>query len=219
MQSLKAFPWGNAAKALAFLALILFATSTCADLRRFETEVSELAGIRIGESRDEVRYRLGIPERVLAELAPIEVDGKSWGAARIVYWVENPPSPVNALPAGTEIDDYSAWDYVQTDNARLTVEFGPNGAVKDLECTALRETRPYACGPVAGIWNGESEEKVLLMGEPTREQISGVTKLMVYEDLGVYFRLTEGRVYQVGLSGGGRKSQASIGRYLNRRFR
>lgn len=218
MFKLGAVPWRALAKTGAVLIAVAFAVSTCSGLREFEAEISEMEGVEIGEPLAEVRYRLGIPERVLAEMSPIEVDGQVWGDARIVYWVENPPQPVNALPEGTKIEDYSAWEYVRTENATFTVEFGPNGTVEGLECTARPAAPTYSCGPVAGIWNRDTEEQVLRMGRPTREQIVGVTKLMVYEDIGVYFRLTKGRVYQIGLIPPARKSSAAIGRYFERRF-
>ena len=217
MPNLRWISWANMARGAAALLLAAFVLSTCSGLQQFEKEIGHMGGIRLGDTRSEVLYRLGVPPRVFGDPHPIEVGGETF-QARTLYWVTDAPQPVNAMPEGSKIEDYSAWTYAPSgDAANFTVEFDAAGRVNLLECTALGG-RPFACGPVAGVWNTDSEEKVLRMGRPTRETIDGVTKLMAYDDIGVRFLLTKGRVYRISLVAPGAKPNAAISRYFERRF-
>jgi hypothetical protein len=217
MFKLGSVPWSGLAKTGAALIAVAFTVSTCSGLREFEAEISEMEGISLGDSRDEVLYRLGVPPRVLADPSSIEMDGKTINV-RTLYWTSGAPAPVNAMPMGKRISDFSGWSYSRSrGEAAFEVEFDRSGRVIALECTAKGGT-PYACGPVAGIRNTDTEETVRRMGRPTREELDGVTKLMAYDDIGVQFLLTKGRVYRITLAAPGAQPNAAVGRFLERRF-
>lgn len=216
MHNLGKLPWTAIAKVVGVLTALAVVTSIYSDFRQFKSEIDQLDGIRIKDGRSQVLYLLGVPPRVLAEPEPIEVNGEEWRDAQIVYWVDDPPDPVNAMPQSTRIENYSTWQYDRTiNNVDLTIDFDSQGRVTGVSCTAL-DAPPFACGPVAGIYNTDTEEEVLRIGRPTRESIDGVTKTMTYDDLGVFFQLNKGMVYRVGLTATGAKPQATVRRYFER---
>jgi hypothetical protein len=73
----------------------------------------------------------------------------------------------------------------------------------------------FACGPVAGLWNTDPEEKVLRLGKPTATTLHGLSKTIEFSDVGVSFVLTKGRAYYftIGRPTGG--VVARWRRYLN----
>ena len=58
----------------------------------------------------------------------------------------------------------------------------------------------FAWAGVAGIANGDSEETILALGDPTNSSIDGVSKTIEYADIGVKFTLIKGRVYMCEMS-------------------
>jgi hypothetical protein len=216
MFKLSEIPWPALGKAAAALILIAFAVSTCSGLREFEAEISEMEGVQIGDSRAEVLYRLGYPPRVLGEVTSFKV-GEESIETQAVYWLSNPPTPGNAMPKGATVQEFAGWSYPNSRGAEVTVQFDETDKVSAIECTSMQR-QSWACGPVAGVWVNDREEVVLRLGEPSRIRLRGTTKLMAYDDIGVHFLLTKGRVYRITLVEPENHSIAAAGRYFERRF-
>jgi hypothetical protein len=57
------------------------------------------------------------------------------------------------------------------------------------------------CPVLLGIYDGVSEaETVARLGKPSRERIDGATKIITYENLGVWFYLTKRTIYMLGVT-------------------
>ena len=74
--------------------------------------------------------------------------------------------------------------------------------------------KPYGWGSVAGLYSGDSEEKVLRFGVPSKQHLQGVTKTIEYADLGLTITLTKEKAYQVTLKGVPQNSPAVFWRYI-----
>lgn len=163
----------------------------------FTKQLTTVRGIHIGDSRDEVRYRLGVPTNVLGS----HLEEKEYKGFRLVYTVSAPPNDKNRMPPSTKLEDYSGWVYEEPNNkVRLTIEFNKFDLVEsiDLYCDG---SESYAWGPVAGIYSGDSEEKVLGLGSPSQQHIEGVSKTIAYHDIGVEVTLSKGRAYMIRIRG------------------
>ncbi len=178
--------------------------------RAFTDQLTAVNGIRIGDSRAEVKYRLGIPQSVLD--SPWE-EGEYKGWQR-TYTVSAPTNDVNRMPPATKVEDYNEWVYEEVSgNVRLTIEFNKAATVESLDLYSDIE-KPHGWGSVAGLYSGDSEEKVLRFGVPSRQHLDGVTKTIEYDDLGLKITLTKGKAYMVTLKGVPQNSPAVFWRYI-----
>ncbi len=163
----------------------------------FTNQLTAVRGIHVGDSRDEVKYRLGFPNDVLGAV----IDDKEHKGFQLVYTVNAPTNDVNRMPPTTKVEDYSEWVYEEaSSNVRLTVEFNKSGLVESLNLYSDSD-KPHGWGRVAGLYSGDSEDKVLKLGPPSRQNIDGVSKTIEYRDLGLVVTLAKGRVYMVALKG------------------
>lgn len=162
------------------------------------TELTAVNGLRIGDSRAEVKYRLGLPPEVLG---PSETDDPELGSFKRVYMVSAPTNDVNRMPPATKVDDYDEWVYEEASrNVRLTIGFNKDGFVKSFEFYSNSE-KPYGWTRIAGIGFADSEEAVLRLGAPSKQTLDGVAKTMEYADLGLKVTLTKGKVYLIQIAG------------------
>jgi hypothetical protein len=177
--------------------------------RAFTDQLTVAENIHISDSRQEVMYRLGMPTHVLG--APEKGDGGFWLP---FYRLAAEQSDKDAMPSGTKVEDYRQWVYDEVStNVRLTIEFNKSGLVESLELYT-DDSKPYGWGSVAGLYSGDSEEKILRFGVPSKQHLQGVTKTIEYADLGLEITLTKGKAYMVTLKGVPQNSPAVFWRYI-----
>jgi hypothetical protein len=165
------------------------------EYKEFRHGLTEFHTVRLTDQRADVIYRLGLPTSVIA---PREGDPKGpWNSFRYVYTVDGPVGDKNTMPPDKTLEDYDEWVY---DNARgsnrLTIAFDKAGQVHSLSWYGDSED-PLGWGPIAGIWCGDTEDKVLRLGHPSLSVIEGATKTIEFSDLGLEFQLAKGRTYMV----------------------
>lgn len=207
------FPKRSRIKVVCLLILAFGVLAYCVHLavqyRAFTDQLTVAKNIHISDSRQEVMYRLGMPTHVLG--APEKGD---WGVWLPIYRVFAGKSEADAMPSGTKVEDYSKWAYEEVFiNVRLTIEFNKSGLVESLGLYSDID-KPYGWGSVAGLYSGDSEEKVLRLGVPSKQHLQGVTKTIEYADLGLTINLTKGKAYMVTLRGVPQNSPAVFWRYI-----
>ena len=195
----------------AFVAVVVaISTSTAifyVRYRAFEAGLTRYRDITIGASRKEVLYRLGYPESVLGPSVVVsdsEAKAKgTWpGSWQPVYYTDPKHEPNESMPDGKVIDDFDEWVYGDGPQD-FTVGFSAD-RVRSLTCMDDSPSRASTnCNAVAGVSIGDSEERVRqLLGKPTRYKYDGVTKTISYDDIGLEFVLTKGRVYMITVKDG-----------------
>jgi outer membrane protein assembly factor BamE (lipoprotein component of BamABCDE complex) len=194
-------PKKSKAKVVCLFILAAGVLAYCASLAvhysAFARQLTQIKGIQIGDSRDEVRYRLGIPQEVLGAV----IDDKEYKGFQLVYTVNAPTNNVNRMPPTTKIEDYNEWVYEEPNsNFRLTVEFNKSGLAESIDLYSDAD-KSYVWGSIAGIYCGDSEEKVLQLGKPSEQHLDGVSKTIEYRDIGVEVALTKGRAYMIKIKG------------------
>ena len=132
----------------------------------------------------------------------------------MVYTVSAPTNDVNRMPPTTKVEDYNEWVYEEVSgNVRLTIECNKAGLVESLDLYSDID-KPHGWGPVAGLYSGDSEEKVLRFGLPSKQHLDGVTKTIEYEELGLKITLTRGKAYRVRLEGVPENSPSVFWHYI-----
>ena len=145
------------------LVAAIVAFNVVSGYRDFRRELAGMERVRLNDSRDEVMYRLGSPPLVLGPLEPTVIGGKMVGESRPVLYVSGPKGDQNTMPAGHTTREYQAWVYSpDTLGTDLIVEFDSAGRVESITCTAHGDNL-FACGPLAGMWNTDPEEKLSLI--------------------------------------------------------
>jgi hypothetical protein len=96
--------------------------------------------------------------------------------------------------------------------ARERLQFNKSGFVESLNLYSNNE-KSQGWGPIADVYNGNSEDEVLKLGQPTRQNLKGVSKTIEYRDIGIVVTLTKGRAYMFTIKGPQDKS-AVLRRFL-----
>ena len=110
-----------------------------------------------------------------------------WARSPRVYYTDSKIDPKNALPEGKGIDHFREW-WFEKDAARIAVRFNAEGtALEYVSCLEFTdETMRSSCPPMLGVEIGDSEEQLeRSLGKPSRQEIGGPTKTVLYDDLGV----------------------------------
>lgn len=182
--------------------------------REFKRELTAFRGVRLTETRADVEYRLGVPKAVLGPVVEAGPPGDGWGQGRRVYTVNGPKSDQNAMPDGKSTSDYDAWVYSDDDSTDESFYFDRAGRVKEVSCVTFG-TNMFACGPVAGIWSLDPEEKVLRLGKPSFVKLDNGTKTIRYDDIGLEVWLTKAKVYAIRVMRSKGGEGAILIRYLH----
>ena len=56
-------------------------------------------------------------------------------------------------------------------------------------------------GAIAGLYSGDAEDKVLRLGQPSRQNLDRGTKTIEYRDIGIVVILSKGRAYMITIKG------------------
>jgi len=136
----------------------------------------------------EVKYIKGYPPHVLG---PPETQGEFKGTQPVI--------DTNEIEKGKTVEGYTEWAY-EVDHHRIDVTFNSaRTAVIVVQCYSDDKLR--RCPAIAGIADGNTEQEVVhRFGQPDRSEISGVSKNMFYPRIGVFFWLTQERVYMLGIN-------------------
>jgi hypothetical protein len=176
--------------------VVAYSVNVATRYHAFTNELSAVRGIHIGDSREKVKYRLGFPQNVIG---PVEQG--EFGPSQRVYTVSGADNDVNKIPSTTKVEDYDEWAYEEPySNVRFTVKFNKSGFVESLNLYSDKK-KPYGWGAIAGLHSGDSEDKVLRLGQPSRQNLDGVSKTIEYRDIGIVVTLTKGRAYMITIKG------------------
>jgi hypothetical protein len=181
---------------------------------RLGDQLSALAGITLGDTRGEIRYKRGVPPVVYGG----QDDGQ--GSATRAYYTDRETDPSNALPEGADINGYRTWSYDSgpSPNAHLNITFDTaTGRTSRIDCIDQLDPPTSFCPPLVGIGISDPEVRVTsILGKPTRQSIddhSGV-KTIIYDDLGLVFLLAQQHVYGISVQGIDAHKREPIGRFL-----
>lgn len=200
--------------ALSLIALALLAYHLV-HYRTFTNQLTQYNGIRLGHSRAEVIYRLGIPRTVRAPIPFTSEDRYIGYDPYIGYRVNASAEDKNKMPANTGIDDYNEWEWGSDPprNIYCTIIFNKASLVKEITLNS-DVRKPFGWGPVAGLYNGDSEDKVLRLGRPSKQELHGLTKQIDYDALGLQVCLAEGKAYNINIRGMQQNSLVAFWHYL-----
>jgi hypothetical protein len=142
--------------------------------RNLKLDANELAGVSIGDSRQQVLYKLGQPDQVGSEEGEL---------------------PVLDIPAGRTIDNYVKWVWHKPSPRETT--FADQG-VSEIQCWD-NPNAPQYCWTVRDIsLASEETDLVRELGEPTQVSYqnspSSTRKILDYDDFGLTFALAQGRI-------------------------
>jgi hypothetical protein len=194
--------------------LLLFAAGwTIRSYARFGEQLSAVAGMTLGDTRGEVKYKLGVPPTVSGSNEPGEAGARA-------YYTDAQSDPANALPDGADIDNYRIWSYnngsLSGPHIDLTFD-GSSGRVSKITCIDHSDPPSGYCGRLLGVGIGDPEDRLTsVLGTPTRQFIDERlgTKSMDYADIGAAFLLAKQRVYGIAIVGTGIQKQPPWDRFL-----
>ncbi len=173
-------------------------------------QLSTYGKISLGDSRDDVRYKMGEPSAVNGD----EVD--SSGGVRVD---DTDPSadPADAARADTVTDRDGAWKYSGTNpQSHFDVYFdAKTGRTYAIDCFDVLEPSTSFCPALLGIWIGDSESKVAaILGEASRKAVGNGIKTLSYDDVGIVMRLSKQQVYGIQIQSGNVQKHANLDRFL-----
>ena len=177
------------------MALIAMGNWLTGEWTSYRNPPSTYGKIGLGDSRDEVRYKLGEPPEADDDVQNAQ------GAGRV--YVTNRKDPINALPADTTVNQINTWHYPgRGDDAHYDVYFdATTGRAIALVCFDFFQPTTHYCPSLFGIAIDDSESEVInVIGEPTRKSISEGVKILEYDDRGIVVKLSKERVYSLQLS-------------------
>jgi hypothetical protein len=188
----KTFLWFIVALSIALIATGIWLRG---EWTSYKNPPSIYGKIWLGDSREEVRYKLGDPPEVDDDVQSAQ------GADRV--YVTNRKDPINAMPADRTVNQFNTWQYPgRGDDAHYDVYFdATTGRAIALVCFDFFQPTTHYCPSLFGIAIDDSESEVInAIGEPTRESISEGVKILEYDDRGIVVRLSKERVYSLQLS-------------------
>ena len=144
----------------------------------------QYAGLKLGMSPQEVMYTKGYPSGVFGEKEESDPVWKGW--FHIIK--------TNELPEGKKVTDYTVWSY---DQYKHSINVGFNNertAVIDISCKS--EDKDARCPSIGSVRDGISEQDaVRKLGTPYEQRIEGVTKRLLFPQLGVALALMQEKVF------------------------
>lgn len=149
---------------------------------------TEYSRIKIGIAPDEVIYVKGMPSSVMGEISK-DPDWPGW----------QPVVEVKNIEKGKTVKDFQDWTWGEG-GSRIDVAFDPATRSRVIAVECYSSDKRSRCPPIEGILDGSSEAEVVKrFGEPDVAKITGTSKRMSYERLGVFFNLEQEVVYMLGV--------------------
>jgi hypothetical protein len=195
-------PWLWASVAC-FVLVGAIAVGLWAGLRSTKRQLAGYCGVKLGDSREEVRYRLGFPPFVVGEPEILAGDPKNHWAR--IFNTDSTADPKNVMPSDKHVEDFFEWSYpfdVGAPNGpNVEVDFSKSNRLVSIQCIDPSHVAAKSCPPLVGFRMGSSEEEITQrLGNPSRSEIDGISKRIRYDDLGVEFLLEKGAVYGLTLT-------------------
>lgn len=181
--------------------LVLGYAAFQADFTAFVRSTGTYNQISLSETRDDVMYRLGYPRFVYAQVGVDIPYGEA--VTDIGDWYRlydtSGNDPVNKLPDGSSVGDFSVWAYEAAGASTVDVSFTAADQVSTVSCMA--RTKLYSdssCPPAYGLRVGDSEADIATrLGAAGTSSLSGVSKSIAYDQLGVTFTLEREAIYRI----------------------
>lgn len=171
--------------------IALFAGYCLIWLVQFYIGSTAYADVALNSGRPDALYALGRPERVRS------ADGS-----------------VKAPANEADLNAATGWLYRSSAGGDVEVRFDPAGIVESIGCRH-NDVQPFSCPALYAIPLGTTEDVVMRrLGSPTRTEIVGGAKRMIYADIGATYELQRFRVFAVSLSRDQGGFFAKTGRYL-----
>jgi len=149
---------------------------------------TEYSGLRLGMTKDEVKYAIGYPNSVIRP--SVETEGE-WKRVQKITATKDLKDK--------KVEDYNDWQFARN--------FGYIEAVFDehderlIVAECLSQVRDGLCPAIHGIKDGDTEQTVLQrFGTPDYSRLIGVTKEVYYTLIGIFFYLTQEQVYLLGIN-------------------
>ncbi len=187
--------WALASVVLVGLAVYVILVA--ADYRVFRQQTIQFGKVRLTDTRAEVLYKLGRPQAVEEGLSAKDPYG---GFSTRIYFVDGPSGDQNTMPSEKKLEDFPGWHWSREWGSQVytAVSFDKAGVVKSIICYD-QLANLAAWGPLAGIRDGASEDRILILGKPTSSTIKGITKTIEFDDIGVRFHLVKDKAYSAEL--------------------
>lgn len=176
--------------AVAAIGMVLFGVLWAA----YDWSINSYLGATLADDQRSILYANGYPTAVrLDERSPwirtnLSADGVVLGSTKPIV-------------AGRDLFAYSQWSYALPQNAESQYSFlQGSGRVTRIACLQL-QAAPGSCPPMLGITVGDLDEVAYFkIGLPQREQISGMSKHLYYDKIGVQITMSQRRVYRIDLT-------------------
>ena len=170
----------------------------------------EYAKVELSNSKDEVKYRLGVPDNVIEDYCTKD----EFGCNYRLYIVDGHDHK-NSIPVGKTFGDYDWWTYSQkladgTETGYVQIEFDrTNKKVSAVSCFAIATDNPFVCDIIAyskgkkdlitiGMTEDELKKK---LGEPTTEELehNSPSKTIAYKNVNLEFWLVKQKIYRIAV--------------------
>lgn len=177
---------------------LLFCSIAHADFLSKPTVAKKLAGVSLGESKDEIYYALGEPSHVLLpaekkENCNDEQSNFKFCRSRQIAYIHD------LVKEGKHPKGFDDWAY-ERNGFRLDIEFSDNKIIS-LGCYSQSDKMNKLC-QANEILLGDSENTIIKkLGEPTQSRIENLYKEITYSKLNTKYFLTKRQVYMIKIGG------------------
>ena len=192
------------------LIALLIVSIQVSNYRSFARSAEVYGNVSLGQSQQEVQYRLGDPDIVL------QVAGKAKNGEFTDPYVVKPTTAEDEgwkMPAGRTIYSFDHWTYgLRTSLSSTDIEF-KNGKVSSAACFV--DGTNGSCLSLYDVRVGDTEEQLVTrLGQPTKTSLSDEVKTITYSDLGAEFFLKRAQVYGLKVTGKPKSFMALVRRYF-----
>lgn len=152
-------------------------------------KVESFEGVKLGESKDEVYYQLGVPTNVSF---PPEYDKTLKGYSLR----EAKPQEIQQKENG--VKDFDEWSYQYSEH-RLDLSFDDKHHVREISCYVnTNHFVPDSTCLVNGVQMLDTEDVVMKkLGKPDKTNIDNLVKSMTYKKYGMTVYLEKKMVYYI----------------------
>lgn len=196
---------------IAVIAVVIAITAWLkTDFTNFVNQFNAYCNVYRTDTRADVRYRLGNPPWVENNTA--NADG-----FMSVYKTDAAAGSNSAIPPNKIADEFYIWVYpvssVEGLNNSINVSFdASNKKVRYISCMGSEASD---CPPLAGVSINETEKNIIHhLGQPNRTKLEGLAKEIWFDDVGLQFLLTKGRVYKMTMTVDKIKDSYLVCRYI-----
>jgi hypothetical protein len=173
--------------AVAAIGLMVFGVLWAA----YDWGINSYLGATLADDQRSILYANGYPTAVRLDAESpwirtnLSADGVVLGSTKPIV-------------ADRDLFAYSQWSYTLPQNAESQYSFLPgSGRVTGIACLQL-QAAPGSCPPMLGITVGDLDDTIYLkVGLPQREHISGMSKHLYYDKIGVQITMSQRRVYRI----------------------